>query len=344
MSPKLSFAIPTYNRDACLEVLLNSLVDEASALPASELEVVVIDNASTDATAEVCQRFAVRIPGFRYVRNPSNIGSELNVASCPSVARGDWLWVSGDDDWLLPGILSRVLAEIAANDVDILLLNRAQCHQDGVTMVTEYVAEVAGDITLPRLGQWSRVPASFEMIGFLSSAVFRRQPIVDIDPALYPMGSYWSHAGKIFEAFGDKPMRFLAAPGLVQRLFNIRAGGDEETTLKVELATGVAFLQQILQVEARGRMPADEVWSWSMRRAYGPGGGSIPVVEWVLNCLIKGPLSNSFGRLTTGDYELLRHLVAEEGERLPGQIRRRLYDCLMAALDGTKAYNALLKA
>lgn len=64
----LSVVLPTRNRAALLYNALESITKQS--YPANLFEVLVIDNGSTDATAEVCQHFKQRIPQFKYISAP----------------------------------------------------------------------------------------------------------------------------------------------------------------------------------------------------------------------------------------------------------------------------------
>lgn len=76
MNKILTFGIPTCNRAATLELALTSL---ASPAPEAfeKVHVLVSDNASTDNTREVVERFRPRFPHFEYVENATNKGVEF---------------------------------------------------------------------------------------------------------------------------------------------------------------------------------------------------------------------------------------------------------------------------
>lgn len=65
----LSVIIPTRNRAALLYNALEAITKQT--FPASRYEVIIVDNGSTDATAEVCQHFKQRIPHLKYISAPS---------------------------------------------------------------------------------------------------------------------------------------------------------------------------------------------------------------------------------------------------------------------------------
>jgi len=100
MTPKLSICVPTCNRARFLERLLGHLDRDCRFSFATEI--VVSDNASTDATPEVIQRFRARLPRFTALRQPRRVEGELNVRAVMRAARGEYLLYVADDDFLLP--------------------------------------------------------------------------------------------------------------------------------------------------------------------------------------------------------------------------------------------------
>src|SRR5437588_12046341 len=94
--PSVSVIIPTHRRPH----LLGRAVESARAAGES-VEVVVVDDASTDETAEVC----ASIPNIRYVRIESNrrVAGARNVGLL--ACAGEYLSFLDDDDLRLPGSL-----------------------------------------------------------------------------------------------------------------------------------------------------------------------------------------------------------------------------------------------
>jgi succinoglycan biosynthesis protein ExoO len=112
-APRVSVVIPAYNAEDYLERALNSALAQTMA----DLEVIVVDDASTDATLEVANRVAARDPRVRVVRNEHNAGSAASRNRALSVARGEWIaLLDADDEWL-PRRLERMLADGGEADV-----------------------------------------------------------------------------------------------------------------------------------------------------------------------------------------------------------------------------------
>ncbi len=106
--PTLSICIPTYNRSRFLAELLDSII--AQGRP--EIEVIVSDDASPDDTAMVGESYIGRIPKYRFIRQPQNLGLDRNFLAVVEAATGDYIWLMGDDDRLEAGGATRVLAAL----------------------------------------------------------------------------------------------------------------------------------------------------------------------------------------------------------------------------------------
>ncbi len=118
-APLLSICIPTYNRSRLLRQALDSIVASASGcLP--DVEVVISDNASPDDTRAVAVEYQSRYPWIAYYRNDTNIG-EANFYRAAQLARGEHVWIFGDDDKLHPRSIPAVLERIREGYDQIIL-------------------------------------------------------------------------------------------------------------------------------------------------------------------------------------------------------------------------------
>lgn len=102
--PRVSFVLPTFNRR---HVLLHSIEQvHRCGLLRDEFEVLVVDNASTDGTAEaVRERFA----SVQLLRQPSNRGACAKNAAL-AIARGEFVVFLDDDSYPEPGSLARMIS------------------------------------------------------------------------------------------------------------------------------------------------------------------------------------------------------------------------------------------
>lgn len=94
-APLLGVCIPTFNRAELLRRCLQSVLPQIGP---RAVEVVVIDNASTDHTPTVIQEFIASYPSLRSFRNHTNLGYSGNQAKCFEYAQGQYTAILCDDD------------------------------------------------------------------------------------------------------------------------------------------------------------------------------------------------------------------------------------------------------
>jgi glycosyltransferase involved in cell wall biosynthesis len=122
--PVLSICVTTYNRAPWLMRSLPLILEQASAYRGL-VEVIVCDNASPDNTPEVVAEIR-KSHEFTYHRNAKNVGMLGNLGASSDLARGEYVWVIGDDDLVVTGTVDRVLGAIATHpDTELIYTNYA---------------------------------------------------------------------------------------------------------------------------------------------------------------------------------------------------------------------------
>ncbi len=104
MRPRLTIAIPTFNRAE----LLGRAIESALAQTSQEIEILVSDNGSVDDTPAVIARYAGR--GIRTFRHDKTVSAARNGEFLINQAQGDFFVGLSDDDFLLPEFAEKVLA------------------------------------------------------------------------------------------------------------------------------------------------------------------------------------------------------------------------------------------
>lgn len=122
---RLSICIPTYNFGEFIGETLQSIISQA----ADDVEIVVVDGASTDNTTEVVQGFQRYFSRLTYHRLEKKGGVDKDLALTVELARGEYCWLMSSDDVLKPGAIQRVLQEIKSG-YDIYLCNRMECDRN----------------------------------------------------------------------------------------------------------------------------------------------------------------------------------------------------------------------
>jgi glycosyltransferase involved in cell wall biosynthesis len=117
----LTIAIPTYNRSKYLDVSLSRITEQINGL-SEKIELIVSDNCSSDNTEEVVTKYIERGLDVRYIRNKENLGMDGNFVQCFRMAQSKYVWVLGDDDYLLPNSLDRIVNMLIGNDCGLVHL------------------------------------------------------------------------------------------------------------------------------------------------------------------------------------------------------------------------------
>lgn len=105
-APKVSVCVVTYNQERYIAKCLQSILDQETDFA---FEVIVGDDASTDATRAIVRDFAERYPGkLTAVLHEANVGPTQNYLSVHNLARGAYVAHLDGDDYCLPGKLARL--------------------------------------------------------------------------------------------------------------------------------------------------------------------------------------------------------------------------------------------
>jgi len=107
--PSLSVVVPNHNHAPHLETCLSAILRQ-SVRP---LEVIVLDDASTDNSVEVIRRIAAQHPVVRLVQNEKNLGVMPNINKGIELSRGEYVYVASADDEIVPGLFEKSLRLLA---------------------------------------------------------------------------------------------------------------------------------------------------------------------------------------------------------------------------------------
>ncbi|MGW2536258.1 glycosyltransferase family 2 protein [Streptomyces sp. NPDC001499] len=119
-APDVSVVVAVYNTMPYLTECLNSLVGQSIGL--DRLEVVAVDDGSTDESGAELDRFAARFPGTVKVIHQANSGGPAAPSNrALDVATGRYVYFIGSDDYLGEEALARMVACADENDSDVVI-------------------------------------------------------------------------------------------------------------------------------------------------------------------------------------------------------------------------------
>lgn len=109
--PHLSVGIPVYNGEQYIAEAIESILSQTFR----DLELIISDNASTDATEQICRAYAARDSRVRYYRSDQNRGASWNHNRVVELARGEYFKWQCHDDYCEVTFLEKCLAVVHAD-------------------------------------------------------------------------------------------------------------------------------------------------------------------------------------------------------------------------------------
>jgi glycosyltransferase involved in cell wall biosynthesis len=118
--PHLTVLIASWNAESTIERALASVLEEREI----SLECIVVDDGSTDGTADLAAAIAEMDPRVKLIRLPVNEGVSSARNTGLAVARGEWLTFLDADDRLLPGAIAALMRPTADASIRAVLGQR----------------------------------------------------------------------------------------------------------------------------------------------------------------------------------------------------------------------------
>jgi glycosyltransferase involved in cell wall biosynthesis len=127
-APRVSIGMPVWNGERFLRQAIDALLAQSF----EDFELIICDNASTDATESVCHGYVEADNRIRYFGNDRNIGLQANFDKVLDLATGPYFMWAGHDDLWDPSYISRMVDVLDRRDSVVLAgSNAASVDQDG---------------------------------------------------------------------------------------------------------------------------------------------------------------------------------------------------------------------
>ncbi len=214
MNPILTIAIATYNRCAYIGETLDSIIPQLT----EEVDVLVVDGASTDDTQHLMGVYLQRCSRIRYIRLPSKGGIDKDYDIAVQQASGDYCWLFPDDDVLKPGAVDSVLRRIREHH-DLIIVNAEVRNVDLSTLIEEKRLTISRDlIYAPSDAEKFFVDTAIYMT-YIGCVVIRRERWLEREREHY-YGTEFIHVGVIFQTLLPSSVAVIAEPYISIRLGN----------------------------------------------------------------------------------------------------------------------------
>jgi abequosyltransferase len=208
---KLSICIATYNRAGYIAETLDSIIPQLD----DDVELLVVDGASTDNTEDVVLKFAQEESRIRYVRLPAKGGVDQDYDKSVELARGEFCWLFTDDDLLKPGAVAAVKAAIKKGH-DLVVVNGELRDQKLSTVLERQKIIIQDNKTYTSNDMESLFVDAVYGLSFIGAVVIRRSLWLSRERKSY-FGTEFIHIGVIFQKPMTAPALIIAEPYIIAR-------------------------------------------------------------------------------------------------------------------------------
>jgi len=186
-TPLISVVLPVGNVADFLPACLDSVLGGPGP-PGGDLEVIAVDDASSDGCADILDRRAGQDPRLRVIHLAENAGPGPARMRGLAEATGAYVWFVDPDDLLADGALAAVAARLAAGRPDVLLIDYLILGSSGRTQPSPGAALLAAPraAAAPATLTLAERPALIDRTMTVWSKVFRREFLLGLGVCFPP--------------------------------------------------------------------------------------------------------------------------------------------------------------
>jgi len=169
--PLVSIVIPTCNRADLLRIALQSVVDQSY----ENVQIIVLDNASSDNTAKVVASFANQ--KINYLRQDTNIGLYQNWCQALNHVESPYFSILQDDDLLQPHFVSSTVSQLECHKDCALAYSSVETIDIDGELLESPVSDDRGPQMIMGLDYLERIVAGENVVLHVSSCMYRTRYI-----------------------------------------------------------------------------------------------------------------------------------------------------------------------
>ena len=124
--PKVSICVPVYNTAHYLPQCLGSLLSQAL----QEIEILLVDDGSTDVSGQICDEYAQRDSRIRVFHKPNGGSASARQVAWDNMV-GEYCIVCDSDDWVEPSMYEVLYGKAKEEDADMVLCDFFYNYSDG---------------------------------------------------------------------------------------------------------------------------------------------------------------------------------------------------------------------
>jgi glycosyltransferase involved in cell wall biosynthesis len=175
--PQVSVIIPNYNHSRFLEQRIESVMNQTH----QDFEVILLDDASTDGSVDIIQRYSKHPKVSQILINNKNTGLPfLQWKKGIELAQADYIWIAESDDWAEPNFLEELLEKLINHpNVGLIFarshfVNEDGCEQQDFSIYRENIFREGRQVLVNEM-------VYYNVVHNASAAIFRKKlaPLTD---------------------------------------------------------------------------------------------------------------------------------------------------------------------
>jgi len=213
-APLLSICIATYNRANYIGETIESIIPQLD----DDVELLVVDGASTDNTEAVVQKYAQKESSIRYVRLAAKGGVDQDYDKSVELAHGKFCWLFADDDLLNPEAISAVKDAIKEGH-GFVIVNAEVRDKELSTILSPRRIKIQNNKIYPPTSMEHLFIDALQHLSFIGAVVIRRSIWLSRNRESY-YGTEFVHVGVIFQKPLTETTLIIAEPYISIRFGN----------------------------------------------------------------------------------------------------------------------------
>ncbi len=220
----ISICIATYNRADYIGETVESIIPQLD----DNIELLIVDGASTDNTEGIVRNYVLNEPRIRYIRLSEKGGVDHDYDKSVELARGEFCWLFTDDDIIKPGGVAVVKKAIAAGN-SLIVVNAEVRNRDLSMVLDERRIVMRSDHEYTSHEVEELFKDTLRYLSFIGAVVIRRSIWMSRDRKKY-YGTDFIHVGVIFQKPLPGTSYIIAEPYII-----IRYGNAQWTSRRFEI-------------------------------------------------------------------------------------------------------------
>lgn len=196
MDSLVSIIIPMYNVEKYIAKCITSVLNQSY----TNIEIILVNDASTDCTLLVCEEYIKRDKRFKLIKNEKNSGLAYSRNAGLIIARGDYILFVDSDDWIHEDMVKTMLEIAILKNADIVLCDYIRTRSEKVEKIIPEigtVVELSGKEAIKKIYDVKAIQPSV-LYTVAWNKLYKREILGEIS---FPYGMLFEDQASTFQFF-----------------------------------------------------------------------------------------------------------------------------------------------